>query len=266
VSSTNTSVFNGLKLRVEGSLALRKAIADNTGTHLTRFVFGDEYLPEGAQLSELTSLVSEKLSVPATFTIDGPNTVMLNASFNSNIVTEDFAIREYGVYASDGTEEFLYAVDNIVTSQAYPGIDNFGIMVALPGVAFLKRTFSWRLIVADSSNVTVDFILPPNETAGETAALEVTSIATESVSGSALTQKEINEEVTGLISILLTAKDELENTLALLASIPAPPSTGTATLQSIDGTLEWVEDTALDNHMVNQEAHPNIILDGNESI
>jgi hypothetical protein len=80
----------------------------------TRCAIGDGELPYGTELCDLTTLIKEKMSLPITsVAIKTAGNAIVRTTFTNRNVTEDFYIRELGLFAreTDGTE-ILYAIAN----------------------------------------------------------------------------------------------------------------------------------------------------------
>ncbi len=103
----------GLKLTKAGLLLLAKA---QTGVALkfTRVTIGDGTLPAGQNLTDLTALISPKMTLPIVgIKAEGGGESTISCRVQNATLETEFFFRETGVFATDpDVGEILYAVEN----------------------------------------------------------------------------------------------------------------------------------------------------------
>ncbi len=104
----------------QGKEMLAQMLAGKVIISFTKVQMGDGTLSSGQSRKTMTALINviEELSVYKT-SISTDNVVSITAIFDNSSLTSGFYFREKGVFASDGTEEILFAYANAGSSAEY---------------------------------------------------------------------------------------------------------------------------------------------------
>jgi Phage-related tail fibre protein len=141
--------FTNLTLTDKG-LALQTKAQTGTQLKFTRVAIGDGTLDDGDDLTQLTGLKHERMAVAiANLSIDNGSAV-IKANFSNKDLTEEFYLKELGVFANDSEEgEILYAVANAGNNGDY--------LPAFNGSEVIEQAFTLSLVVGNATNVTATF-------------------------------------------------------------------------------------------------------------
>ncbi len=141
--------FTGLTLTNNGYALQTKAQA-GTKLQFTRVALGDGVLPSGTQLNTLTALINEKQSSAISNLSVGNKSVQIKANFSNKNLTENYYLRELGIFANDPDQgEILYAIANAGDAADY--------MPAYDGAETIEQVFTIDLSVGSAANVTATF-------------------------------------------------------------------------------------------------------------
>ncbi len=141
--------FTGLTLTNIGYALQIKAQA-GTKLQFTRVALGDRALPSGTQLNTLTALLNEKQSSAISNLSIGDKSVQIKANFSNKNLTENYYLRELGIFANDPDQgEILYAIANAGNAADY--------MPAYDGAETIEQVFTIELSVGNAANVTATF-------------------------------------------------------------------------------------------------------------
>ncbi len=137
---TLTNIGYALQIKAQGGTKLQ----------FTRVALGNGVLPSGTQLNTLTALISEKQSSAISNLSVGGKSVQIKANFSNKNLTENYYLRELGIFANDPDQgEILYAVANAGDAADY--------MPAYDGAETIEQVFTIDLSVGNAANVTAIF-------------------------------------------------------------------------------------------------------------
>lgn len=141
--------FTGLTLTNIGYALQIKAQA-GTELKFTRVALGAGILPSGTQLNTLTELINEKQTAAIGNLSVGGKSVQIKANFSNKNLTENYYLRELGIFANDPDQgEILYAVANAGDAADY--------MPAYDGAETIEQVFTIELSVGNAAKVTATF-------------------------------------------------------------------------------------------------------------
>ena len=139
----------GLKLTKAGLLLLAKA---QTGVALnfTRVTIGDGMLPAGQNLTDLTALISPKMTLPIVgIKADGGGESTISCRVQNATLETEFLFRETGVFATDpDVGEILYAVENRG--------DNVTHMPSCQGSRRIDFVYNLVTVIGQATSVTAE--------------------------------------------------------------------------------------------------------------
>jgi hypothetical protein len=137
---TLTNIGYALQIKAQAGIELK----------FTRIALGAGVLPPGTQLNTLTALIDEKQTVAISNLSVSDKSVKIKANFSNKNLTENYYIRELGIFATDPDEgEILYAVANAGDAADY--------MPAYDGAETIEQVFTINLSVGNAANVTAIF-------------------------------------------------------------------------------------------------------------
>jgi microcystin-dependent protein len=141
--------FTGLTLTNIGYALQIKAQA-GTELKFTRVALGAGVLPPGTLLNTLTALNNEKQTAAISNLVVGGKSVQIKVNFSNKNLTENYYLRELGIFANDPDKgEILYAVANAGNAADY--------MPAYDGAEAIEQVFTIELSVGNAANVTATF-------------------------------------------------------------------------------------------------------------
>ncbi len=141
--------FTGLTLTNIG-YALQIKAQGGTELKFTRVALGAGILPSGTQLNTLTALITEKQTAAIGNLSVGNKSVQIKANFSNKNLTENYYLRELGIFANDPDQgEILYSVANAGDAADY--------MPAYDGAETIEQVFTIDLSVGNAANVTATF-------------------------------------------------------------------------------------------------------------
>lgn len=139
--------FDSFTLTRNGALLMSKVTAGQKLT-FTRCAIGDGELPYGTDLCDLTTLVSEKMSLLInSVAFKSAGHAIVRTTYNNRNVTAEFYVRELGLFARDpDVGEILYAVANAG--------ENADLLPAYGGSEVVEQIYDIIVLVGNVTEVT----------------------------------------------------------------------------------------------------------------